>query len=81
MSNNDKSYQECAVCRSQGQHGPHVYEGRKAFGYEMGVCWTCYNASAHGWAMRYESKILALLKQKGIAPPPRNAYGLLPREF
>ena len=76
-----KNVVKCCCCRSDFQFGPHVYDGRKVRGYEILVCRSCYDGNWDGWSPVHERSILASLSDRGIAPPPRNANGWLPREW
>lgn len=65
----------------QLSHGDHVecrgwFVGR----YGIEVCGGCYSGSVDGWAPRYEARLVAQLKAKGLPIPERNEKGQLPRD-
>jgi hypothetical protein len=70
----------CELCRVPYQHGPHIYEGRKWQRYNIMVCRTCDSSNWDGIAPLLESRFEALLREKGIALPARNAKGWYPRD-
>ncbi len=72
---------KCDVCGATHYQGKGYYPLRKVSGYEMFCCEICYEGNWDGWNRRYEEKILAYLKAKGIKPPKRNDNGWLPRDF
>lgn len=70
----------CELCHSEFQFGPHRYDGKHIARYQMTVCRTCYQANHDGWAPAWEERVLAVLKEKGLPVPERNAEGYLPRD-
>ena len=71
----------CDVCGERHYQGIGCYPLRKVRGYEMFCCKACIEGNWDGWKPSHEARILALLDEKGIAHPPRNADGLLPAQF
>ncbi len=72
---------DCPVCGSKYQFGPHIYNGHVLQGWDICVCSICYEGNWDGWTPYYEPKLLAILKEKNIEPPARNAKGFFPRDF
>lgn len=70
----------CATCGREFQMGPGRYEGRHVPRYQVDVCETCYSGNLDGWAPHFEDKLLAVLREKKLPIPERNAKGWLPRE-
>jgi hypothetical protein len=69
----------CDVCDRKIEHGPHKYEGRSILSYDMLVCEPCWQDNWDGWAPARQFRVLEHLANKGIAVPPRNAKGWIPR--
>ena len=70
----------CALCPNQFQHGPHRYEGHRLQLYgEAFVCDSCWQNNHDGWAPHLEPKLFKILLEGGLATPPRNNKGWLPR--
>ena len=81
QNDNGKIFYRCEVCDEKYQHSHGIYKGKKLTGYDIVVCLRCYDSNWDGWVSEKEARIRDLLDNKGIAPPPRNAKGWLPREF
>lgn len=79
MIREPKFMYRCFTCGGEFQFGPHVYDGRHIAAYDMTFCMGCYGGNWDGWAPRYEPRILAHLKDKGLEAPARNEGGYLPR--
>lgn len=71
----------CDICGRTYYQGMGYYPLRKVSGYEFFCCDGCYEGNWDGWGPIREQRVLDLLAQKGIEPPPRNEKGWLPREF
>ncbi len=71
----------CHVCNRVKNNGNGKYDLRKCSGYEIFVCDSCFEGNWDGWGLHCEPRILAILEEKGLLPPKRNAKGWLPREF
>ncbi len=70
----------CFCCDTKLHFTPDSDAGQVIERYGVVVCTPCFQANAAGWAPRYEEKLLRHLQRSHIAPPARNASGLLPRE-
>lgn len=70
----------CQMCDNEFQVGRHIQEGHYVGRYQLHVCAKCYQCNEAGWAPLYEQKLMPLLISQGLAIPPRNALGLLPRD-
>lgn len=69
----------CDLCGDSYQMGKDLYEGKQIPLYNIGVCKSCYEFNADGWASDHEEKILEHLKEKGLPVPARNEKGYFPR--
>jgi hypothetical protein len=77
----DRFMFKCGLCGRSYQHGPHRYEGHRLKPYgNLFACDPCWQGNHDGWAPHYEPVLLAELQRQGLAVPPRNAKGFLPRE-
>jgi hypothetical protein len=70
----------CFACGRVFEMGPQTYDGTFIPRYDIRVCRTCYVENWDGWGPFIERRLLAHLKESGIAVPPRNANGWLPRD-
>lgn len=74
-----KFFYNCGICGANFQFGPHRYDGKHISRYNLTVCMGCWQGNHDGWGPSAEGRLLEHLKQEGIAVPPRNAKGWLPR--
>ncbi len=75
-----KIMDSCFMCGRQFQMGPHRYDGKFISGYQISVCWACYEGNWDGWAPHWEQILVAHLKKNKLLIPERNAKGWLPRD-
>lgn len=80
MAENFEFFATCQMCGSEFQMGRGIYNGKHISRYDLDVCKTCYESNWDGWAPQFEPKLLAHIKEKGIAVPQRNEKGWLPRD-
>lgn len=70
----------CFCCDQKLYFAPDSDAGRVIERYGIVVCSACFDASANGWGRQCEPKLLQQLQLSRLAPPARNAHGLLPRD-
>lgn len=79
----EKSFDQncvCAICGFPFVRHPHIYEGHILHLYgDVICCNNCWEGNEDGWGPNREPRILEILKEKGLEPPPRNEMGWLPR--
>lgn len=83
LTGSEKSFDvtmACDICGRTFTSHLHVHEGHALKLYGAHCCDNCWSGNWDGWNPKYEAKILALLKDKGLPVPARNENGLLPRD-
>jgi hypothetical protein len=71
---------DCFCCDTKLHFSPDSDQGQVIERYGIVVCTPCFQASSSGWKPKHEEKLLHQLAISRIAPPIRNAQGLLPRD-
>jgi hypothetical protein len=70
----------CFCCDTKLYFAPDSDAGCVIERYGIVVCTTCFESSAGGWSAEHEPRVLQQLQLSRLAPPARNAQGLLPRD-
>ena len=73
-------YAECQLCGAKVRYGFGRYDLRKAEGYNLWVCNSCWTTNENGWHPMHEAFLLEHLGKQGLPVPQRNQNELLPRE-
>jgi hypothetical protein len=76
----DSMTARCFCCDQKLYFAPDSDAGRVIERYGIVVCATCFESSASGWSAEHEPRVLQQLQLSRLAPPARNAHGLLPRD-
>ena len=71
----------CPICGNVRYEGAGHHPWHRLSGYDIVCCTSCYKNNWDGWVGINAERILAMLKEKGVEPPPRNEKGWLPLEF
>ncbi|MBU8901488.1 MAG: hypothetical protein KOO69_01985 [Victivallales bacterium] len=77
--NKEKIMFTCPLCKSQFQHGLHLY-GKNLKLYKMIVCNSCWESNWDGWTPQYEIVLIKHLEENSLPIPARNKKGWLPRD-